>query len=144
MDDTWIILPNRLDSIVGRAALVQTKGPVRLVRMISSHRSSGISTVGSRKFNPALQMRMSGDPTADLDSERNWLISDSSATFAPDPKVLTPKRVAISDAASRADVALRPLMRMLAPAEARISAMCFPSPWDPPVIQAVLPLSEKS
>lgn len=139
-----MILPNLLEIIEGRAAFVQTKGPVRLVRMISSHRSIGIWTVGRRKFIPALQMRMSGGPTTAFDSERNLLIWDSSATSAPDPKVRTLNRVSISDAVSSADVLLRPLIRMFAPAAASVSAMCLPSPWDPPVIQAVLPLSEKS
>lgn len=35
-------------------------------------------------------------------------------------------------------------MRMLAPAAARTSAMCFPSPCEPPVIQAVLSFSENN
>ncbi len=84
-----MILPNPVESIDGRAAFEHTKGPVRLVLMISSHRSMGISTVGRRKFRPALQMRMSGLPTADLPSARKSLICDSFATSALDANVST-------------------------------------------------------
>lgn len=84
-----MILPNPFASMEGRAAFEHTNGPVRLVLMISSHRSRGISTVGRRKFRPALQMRISGLPMADLPSARKFLICDSFATSALDAKVFT-------------------------------------------------------
>src|SRR5689334_5141043 len=142
-DAMWTILPAFFAIIVGSTACATTNGAVRLVAITASQSAGANSTIGPRRWMPALLNRMSMPPrsaTIAATAECTAARSVTSNTLLPAAKP-SPRSLA---AASSASADLRALSTTVAPARASPAAIAKPSPRYAPVTSATFPERSKN
>src|SRR5438045_5940581 len=144
IDAMLMIRPRRRGTIERRPTSWQVRNSaVRLRWMTLCQPSSGWSSVVAPHVAPALFTRMSTGPSAATASSTIGAIAavtDMSQTTATDSIPCPPRRATASSSSSR----LRATSATRAPISPSASAICKPSPREPPVTSATLPVRSNS
>src|SRR5512134_63863 len=139
IEATLITRPERRGTIEARPIACVSRNTARMFRFITlSHASGGCSSAGAPQVAPALLTRMSTWPRRAIDSSARRATCDGSEESAAiqlaEPSFDSRSTAASSSSALRADTTTR------APISMNPSAICSPSPREPPVTSAVRPV----
>src|SRR6266404_8604471 len=137
-----IIFPRRCVIMTLPTACEKRNVPVKFVSMTLFHCSRVIASTGAPQEVPALLIKMSMRPNClRVASATSWIL-EGCLTSQPSARTCTPS-LCSSSAACRQRSFLRAHRTRFAPISARPSAICRPSPTEPPVTIATRPARSK-